>query len=70
MSKHYEFIHKKVIDICNCIFGNIKTKTDAKETILLMIATSCKLYESDNNFRNKINETERYIKLKMKLEKL
>jgi len=57
----FEFIYDKVTDISNLIYGDLKTKTEIQESLLKLIIISCKLYENNNDFKNKINEMDRYF---------
>ena len=57
----FEFIYDKVTDISNLIYDDLKTKTEIQESLLKLIIISCKLYENNNDFKNKINEMDRYF---------
>jgi len=57
----FKFIYDKVTDISNLIYGDLKTKTEIQESLLKLIIISCKLYENNNDFKNKINEMDRYF---------
>ena len=61
----FEFIYDKVTDISNLIYGDLKTKTEIQESLLKLIIISCKLYENNNDFKNKINEMDRYFMSKI-----
>jgi len=61
----FKFIYDKVTDISNLIYGDLKTKTEIQESLLKLIIISCKLYENNNDFKNKINEMDRYFMSKI-----
>ena len=61
----FEFIYDKVTDISNLIYGDLKTKIEIQESLIKLIIISCKLYENNNDFKNKINEMDRYFMFKI-----
>jgi len=61
----FEFIYDKVTDISNLIYGDLKTKTEIQESLLKLIIISCKLYENNNDFKNKINKMDKYFMFKI-----
>ena len=61
----FKFIYDKVTDISNLIYGDLKTKTEIQESLLKLIIISCKLYENNNDFKNKFNEMDRYFMSKI-----
>ena len=57
-----------IVNICNGIYGNLKTKQNAKYVLIKLLKIACVEYQINSKFKKDLDEYHKFLEYKNKYE--